>query len=527
VRNDCFIPVVIILAGLFNLAGCPSRTNCSEPQAAAACGLELTIASDQSVVRVYPGEMAKVNLTLKWANDDVVETVEIDAVDPIQGVEIGVDSVNVDEGEAVVSVSVDEDSAQGIVELKLVARTLQSQLSSNELTFELVVAGPPGSPDRSLDFDGQAAWSSPEPGFGIYGQALDQEGRLFFSGRFYESDRGFLVYMQPDGSFHTDFGKAAWDALDNQVSSFTQILALDDSRILIFAQLSEETFGRVIAFDQAGKKDESFGQDGNLTLSESASPGLKVWARSEDFVSWHGSSLQSYFLTGSANVDFGEDGVWNTGLLSVVPVFLSNTNILVLQYEGALPQARLISPEGISDVTGSYNEIFDSLEQLGEPVEAFFIDACRVDASAKAICVGQYRTDRDQNTEDETNGLIFRLDTTNLDIDDTFGDSGFILSKGNSNARMVTSGVFLLEDGKFLAGHVQYSVSNEEYQYFLSRYNPDGSLDAGFGNEGTVETAILSGSLYLQTKIFVDLKYGRAILCDKREGQVIVARYWL
>jgi uncharacterized delta-60 repeat protein len=76
-------------------------------------------------------------------------------------------------------------------------------------------------------------------------------------------------------------------------------------------------------------------------------------------------------------------------------------------------------------------------------------------------------------------------------LDSSFGSGGTVLTPfgtpiGNGDAR--ANAVVLQGDGKLVAAG--YGKDGRNDKFALARYNPDGSLDAGFGTSGTVLTQI-------------------------------------
>jgi uncharacterized delta-60 repeat protein len=81
--------------------------------------------------------------------------------------------------------------------------------------------------------------------------------------------------------------------------------------------------------------------------------------------------------------------------------------------------------------------------------------------------------------------------TTEGALDTTFGSGGIVVTDIAGAGRMdVARAVAIQQDGKIVAVGSSYASAGDVY-FALARYNPDGSLDAGFGPGGAVLT--LSG----------------------------------
>lgn len=73
--------------------------------------------------------------------------------------------------------------------------------------------------------------------------------------------------------------------------------------------------------------------------------------------------------------------------------------------------------------------------------------------------------------------------TSTKDLDPAFGDGGFVLTDFGKSYDWAY-GLALLPDGKILVAGVSDASGSKDFG--LARYNPDGTLDTGFGNGGLV-----------------------------------------
>ncbi len=81
--------------------------------------------------------------------------------------------------------------------------------------------------------------------------------------------------------------------------------------------------------------------------------------------------------------------------------------------------------------------------------------------------------------------------TADGSLDPAFGSGGKVITSISSNGDNTARAIALQPDGKLVAAGYCYNGSNVDF--CLARYNTNGSLDASFGNNGTVVTAIGSG----------------------------------
>ena len=119
-------------------------------------------------------------------------------------------------------------------------------------------------------------------------------------------------------------------------------------------------------------------------------------------------------------------------------------------------------------------------------------------SDGKIVAVGVSNTASDQ-TSSGTNSNDFGLARYNADgsLDGTFGNGGKVRTKFFDNRYAEARDVAIQPDGKIVVvGSTQLGTSQfgtaTDSDFALARYNPDGSLDATFGNGGKVNTSISS-----------------------------------
>ena len=95
-------------------------------------------------------------------------------------------------------------------------------------------------------------------------------------------------------------------------------------------------------------------------------------------------------------------------------------------------------------------------------------------------------------------------------LDSTFDGDGKVTTAVGAGDDYIAA-VVLQPDGKIVVAGYSYNGSN--YDFALARYNPDGSLDTGFGSGGKVTTAVGTGA---------DYAYGLAVQTD---GKLVAVGY--
>jgi uncharacterized delta-60 repeat protein len=77
---------------------------------------------------------------------------------------------------------------------------------------------------------------------------------------------------------------------------------------------------------------------------------------------------------------------------------------------------------------------------------------------------------------------------TDGDLDPTFGDGGVVMTDFNTSTDLANA-VALQADGKLVVVGTTYTDNDfSDEDFAIARYNPDGSLDTSFGNNGKVTT---------------------------------------
>jgi uncharacterized delta-60 repeat protein len=115
--------------------------------------------------------------------------------------------------------------------------------------------------------------------------------------------------------------------------------------------------------------------------------------------------------------------------------------------------------------------------------------AVAMQADGKIVVVGTTYQDNDYSNEDFA---IARYNAKGR-LDDSFGVKGRVTTNFPGLAA-VASAVVVQPDGKILVAGGAFPLFVFAGDFKLARYNPDGSLDAGFGNGGIVTTDFGHGS---------------------------------
>ena len=116
--------------------------------------------------------------------------------------------------------------------------------------------------------------------------------------------------------------------------------------------------------------------------------------------------------------------------------------------------------------------------------------------------------------------LIMRYSTNGI-LDTGFGNGGIVLTTLEDQASIYS--IALQNDGKILAAGTTGDISN--FKFALARYNSDGSIDIGFGNNGNIKTDFDVSCYDIATSMAL-LPDGKVLLAGYSEcGEALFAKY--
>lgn len=347
--------------------------------------------------------------------------------------------------------------------------------------------------DGSLD-DGGAADSTPGDSFATDGHiqislsdslafgarmALQSDGKIVLGGTTNESGiRDFaLVRLNADGSLDPTFGSGGIAVTDfgSTGDELTGIALQPDGRIVVSGNSFRPGTGSdflVARFNTNGTLDTSFDGDGWRTFDRGGSDEFA----SSVAVQADGKIVAAgYFYPGdlgdSILVRFNSDGSLDDGSAS------DSTSGDTFGVGGIVITGFGDTDDGIDSVV---------LQSDGRIVASGFIGHV-TEGEAYDFALARYNADGS--------------------LDTTFGDNGHVTTDFSSIDEAV--GVTLQADGRIVAaGYTRDSSFN--YDFALARYNPDGSPDTSFGDEGRVTTGFGS-----------DWDLGRGVLVQP-DGYIVV-----
>ena len=210
---------------------------------------------------------------------------------------------------------------------------------------------------------------------------------------------------------------------------------------------------------------------------------------------------------GELDPAFGQGGITTASIYSKGN---SEINSIVIQNDGKILAAGFTTinetffrfsivrynNDGTMDNTFGTNGIVNT--NIGDVA---FANSIALQIDGKIILAGY------SSAEGINNMAVVRYNTDGS-IDSSFGNKGIVLKSIGANSVTLTS-TKIQKDGKILAAGHYFNGSNEDF--FLSRFNTDGTYDTDFGHDGIVITQV--GASY-------DYAYSMIV---QNDGKIILA----
>ena len=289
--------------------------------------------------------------------------------------------------------------------------------------------------------------------------AVQEDGKFVVTGMARGSSSSFsrfriaLARLNADGSLDLSFGEGGRVLIDEVGEGQAHDVTVQaDGKILVAGLATDEEYGgfALFRFTPDGDLDPTFGEGGRVltTIGELTSlaravalqaDGRILVAGRSDLLSGFGSAiaLARYDSDGSLDPSFGEGGI-------------------VLKRIG-------------TDTGTRYDDAFD----------------VALDPEERIVVTGSH-----ESPDDRTSFFLLRYDASGA-LDASFGDGGVATTAfGTGNAR--AHAVALLPDGRIATTGFADGASGRAFA--LARYLPNGALDPSFGTGGTTVTPLSEGT---------------------------------
>lgn len=367
----------------------------------------------------------------------------------------------------------------------------------------VTVRGPAGSLDTTFGTGGVAttAFGTGED-FG-YATAIQADGKIIVAGSVDGSGTDFAVARYTrDGALDATFGTGGKVRFDfSGKSDVARAVAIQsDGKIVVAGSTvtasNEERFG-IVRLTSTGSPDSSFGTGGRVVTAFTGSGSDRAHAVLVQgsghivvggFANFSATGLDfalaRYTSTGALDSSFGSGGTvttairTNTGSDVVHALAEQAGKIVAVGGEGDFQAARYTASgalDGTFGTGGKVNALFGSTIGVA--------NAVAVDAQNRLVLAGQ----RDNDT------AAARLNS-NGTLDTTFGTGGKAVVAYSAVNWDVAEGVAVQTDGAVvLAGWRMPEGGGSATDFTVTRLTSAGALDATFGTNGTVITAVAPG----------------------------------
>jgi uncharacterized delta-60 repeat protein len=370
---------------------------------------------------------------------------------------------------------------------------------------------PGGSLDASFSDDGTLLVNysnTSEVGNSI---ALQPDGNLVLAGTVITTGIGWSEYawivlrINPDGSLDNTFGELGQVTTDfydgGGPESATGILLQPDGKILAVGWANNNTSGlKVFAlarYNQDGSLDTSFDEDGMAVsiLSfddyfgeavELLPDGKILLAGSVNYVmntDYESAFILARFTSGGAlDTSFGSQG-----LVSLLfETYGNQCGDMLLQPDGQIVLAgssagdlalARFSPDGSLDISFDLDgKVVTDITVMSEGARSVAIQPDGM------IVVGGFGWDGISGDQ-----FILARYTTAGELDPSFGGRGWVTGNLSTLGDQILA-LVLQKDSKILVAGVSQDPNDEDFDFALARYNPDGSLDTSFDGDGWLTT---------------------------------------
>ena len=357
--------------------------------------------------------------------------------------------------------------------------------------------------------------------------AIQRDGKLLVGGEVgiedeYDIDMAVARYNQ-DGSLDVTFGEGGWvrTDLDNWNDSASDITLQPDGKILQ-SGTSRDDFA-LVRYNRDGSLDATFGDGGwvrtdflgfgDESKAVAVQPDGRILVagyamkKTGDYDYDYDFALARYLADGSLDTSFGGDGKVTTDLTGDQ----DRAQALVIQPDGKIilvgPARRTGYLHDFAVVRYNTDGSLDASFGIGGYVFTDFQGghdfayAVALQSDGRIVVAGAATIDSQEDF------ALARYTSSGL-LDISFsGDGRVILSFGVGDDDAYA--IALQPDGKIIVAGYAFVNLNDDFA--VARYNPNGSLDTGFGSGGSVVTDFMGAT-----------DHGLAVVLQL-DGKIVVA----
>lgn len=398
-----------------------------------------------------------------------------------------------DDGIRTVSINNSFGRAYGITTDSQLRIVLTGSLGNHIAVVRLTESGDLAT---SLGGTGKIALTTTPVQYQAYAVEMDAQGHIMLAGstNAYGSGDMCVVRLTGSGEFDPTFSqggiKSHFYAGNDRACG---IRRLSNGRIIVAgtaSNLNDDDFA-VAAFNADGSLDTTFGENGQVLLPMGAGDDRAdcMVTDSQNRILVAGAADNELHSAQIALVRLNPDGSLDTSfngtgrlifdlpghLYAVTALRLDHNGKILLACRGNEQSAFVLirlNPNGTLDKTfGNAGVLLDQGQRSGE-IWSMVIDA----KNRILLTVGPYRTSLGLN-----GNRLLRL-TSSGQVDTSFGNQGRrLLTNDTAHSQTFLGALALAPDGKIVVGA---SIENGPMPGRLWRFNPNGTTDETFGNNG-------------------------------------------
>lgn len=384
-------------------------------------------------------------------------------------------------------------------------------LNSHPSVATTHTAGGVGDLDQTFGESGKVTARFFGKGAFAFAAALQSDGKIIAAGGNSTTVGFSLARFNTDGTLDNSFGEAGKVVTDFNGFAFVQAVAVQVDGKIVAAGVGNNVSGTrefaLVRYLPDGQLDSTFGSGGRVTTNFSSGgdeanavviqPDGRILAAgraNEEF------GLSRYNSDGTLDSSFGISG-------KVTLDFNGNPDAaqaVALQTDGKILvagqiQRQLQFPIGLRKRFGitrfnADGTLDSSFGSSGKVITSFY-DNEFLDSEAFAIALqADGRFVVGGWTTGPQGGSDYALARYNIDgsLDPTFGSLGRVTTDFSNRGNDKIEALALQPDGKIIAaGFSDLRISSDLFA--LTRYNPNGTLDSGFGVDGKVTTQFFFG----------------------------------
>ena len=334
--------------------------------------------------------------------------------------------------------------------------------------------------------------------------AIQADGKLVVAGwAFTSTDYDFaLARYNPDGSLDSSFGsggRVTTDFAGGADVAFALAIQADGKVVVAgraFTGTTTKNDFALARYNSDGSLDSSFGSGGRVTtdFTNTSDEVFALFIQTDGKLVVAGDTATSFIDSDFALARYNSDGSLDSTFDSdgrVTTDFAGGASVafaLAIQADGKLVVAGDTDTgfTGLDFALARYNSngSLDSTFDSGGRVTTDFANSSDVAFALTIQADGKLVVAGDASTGTELDFALARYNA-NGSLDSSFGTGGRVTTNFPGNSAEA-SALSIQTDGKLVvAGDTD---TGTDFNFALTRYNPDGSLDSTFGSSGRVTT---------------------------------------